>query len=84
MRLKIEGCLRGHRTLPRIYARRARTDAHHTAWHQREITSANIALSSRLLSPSTTTMAPRSYSKTYSVPRRPFESARLYVIPHGH
>merc|ERR1711874_172502 len=26
---------------------------------------------------STTTMAPRSYSKTYSVPRRPFESARL-------
>merc|ERR1712110_202664 len=25
----------------------------------------------------TTTMAPRSYSKTYKVPRRPFESARL-------
>lgn len=30
------------------------------------------------------TMAPRSYSKTYKVPRRPFESARLYVAPHGH
>ena len=30
------------------------------------------------------TMVNRSYSKTYSVPRRPFESARLYVHSHGH
>jgi hypothetical protein len=30
--------------------------------------------------PSTTIMVARSYSKTYSVPRRPFESARLYVF----
>lgn len=29
-------------------------------------------------------MAPRSYSKTYSVPRRPFESARLYVYSQDH
>lgn len=30
-------------------------------------------------------MAPRSYSKTYKVPRRPFESARLYVaLSRGH
>lgn len=32
------------------------------------------------LSP-TANMAPRSYSKTYKVPRRPFESARLYESP---
>lgn len=32
----------------------------------------------------TTTMAPRSYSKTYKVPRRPFESARLLVLSNGH
>jgi hypothetical protein len=28
------------------------------------------------------TMAPRAYSKTYKVPRRPFEAARLYVLSH--
>jgi hypothetical protein len=27
-------------------------------------------------------MAPRAYSKTYKVPRRPFEAARLYVLSH--